>query len=268
LLPPSVPAGHAANPVPVGNCSTFTPGTYSGAGSVALTARNYFASGVYYFDNVGTMDLTGKSLFGGNSASNETTVTATSDARPCSNDLAVPGTVGSGVKFILGGTSAVVTGNNGFIELFARQGGASSTEGRQGVTLMTVPPSTANWDPSPIDYATARAGEASCGGGGSNIGFVVHGYTITPYSRVCIRNNQDQTQYLSGLDVGRLTVDDSNNIGGLTISVTQQSSPRTLRVTATATDATGATARPITATATVTIDNSTNAFNVTSWRVD
>src|SRR5262249_27594115 len=141
--------------------------------ALPLNARNYFVSGTYYFENV-HINANNQELVGGRPAPGELLLNGTP---ACGSDPA--GTVGTGVKFILGGNSTLSADNpRGKIELFARQGGPAS-DGTQTISVQTVqgtdagvqPGTPGGWLPSTLSASDT----VMWVGNGTNPALTVHG---------------------------------------------------------------------------------------------
>ena len=170
------------SPPPAGNCDVYLPGKYSNqtiniTNSGNTPAQAYFASGVYYLDNV-TIDISKGIVFAGaphtgatylGNTYNESSALAAAPLgfTPCSGDSFADSASGSdgsvngtGAKFILGGSSKIVIDNpKGYLEMYSRfvpynqpsdlatAQAAAQQEGTQGLSVMTVPVGTpAPWD--------------------------------------------------------------------------------------------------------------------------
>lgn len=294
-----------ATPAP--NCSVFAPGKYEngihlnpgvnppGNGGFQ-PGQNYFGSGVYYFKNT-TIDLTKGTIFGGMPRTDTTKypgpiipaessdLGAHNDGSACANDnlQGLSGLVsGTGVKFILAGTSQLLVDNpQAFMELYARWApdqATADTEGTQGVSVMSVDsPAPSGWTaytPGGLTSLCFGVGTAS-GGGGSTLGLSVHGLVYLPTCQTVLRNNLDVSNFSGGLDLGSLSISSSTNIANFHISVLQVSVPRKMTIvsTAQATDSSGnlistSVERTVTGTAHLTVDNSAQTVTVNSWRTD
>jgi len=305
--------GPVANPG--GNCAVFAPGKYSNmtmplnTGNGNNPGQNYFASGVYYLDNV-TIDVsnaivfagaphTGKTYLGDEYDETSALTAFNSSYQPCSGDSVAnaatgnDGTVnGTGVKFILGGNSSILVDNpKGYLELYARYvpyagsgpnttaKAQAATEGTQGVSVMSVPASTASpWDAMPLGYSSLCFGQGNAnGGGGSHMGLATHGEVYVPQCFTQVRDNLDVAQFTGGLDLGRLTISSSANVSSFLISVEDVKVPVAMTITScvTMSGVTPCTAsssdgggRSVVGIAHVSVDNVQQAVTVTSWRID
>lgn len=254
-------------------CSAFAPGYYK---KIDLNDNNYFASGVYYFEDV-DLTLTAASLTGGAPSSDEAKTTSASclrDDDSAASDIDVTGASGTGVKFILGGTSRLIADNpKGVVELFGRKGtvAGAAGEGTQGVSFMTVRSTVTNaagfkFKQSSLGYGDVVLGVSNTtGGGGSKLELVMHGAVDAPDALVKVRNNKANTQFLAGIVAGQLDISTSANVSGFNVGIHTTPQPRDLKIVSVAG---GSGERTITATATVRIDSGLNTLQVLSRSVD
>lgn len=115
---PAVPAtlDPAPDTVSVPGCSIFSPGRYTSQPTLN-TNRNYFKSGVYYFDFLGTWNIDKTSVVGGTAGTETTNLDA-----PCLLEAAPNG---NGVTWVFRGSSALTVSNMAHVELFSRRPPAS-----------------------------------------------------------------------------------------------------------------------------------------------
>lgn len=132
--PTSAPASRVVN-----GCTILYPGKYTTMPTFSSSGKYYLASGVYYFENAGTMTLNGQ-VFGGAPASGEAQRFTTHT--PCSTDAAANALVpnaanGTGVQLVLGGNSSITVANStqAKVELFARVPLAAGSEGTPRVSI-------------------------------------------------------------------------------------------------------------------------------------
>jgi hypothetical protein len=195
------------------NCKLFNPGKYATAPSFNATG-NYFASGVYYFENTGTMKVPDNArVDGGMPKSPETQALNAGPPvlPPCASD-ATPGAKGSGngVLFILGGNSAFSIGNKTTFELYSRVPGAATAglEGDPGLSIYTVRSTFGGWKCSGIP---------SCNGGTvlSNTAqsqVVIHGVVYTYNANVDLfATNNSVATLAGGIVVHDLTLENSSS---------------------------------------------------------
>lgn len=229
-VPPTAPA-----PVNVSStCRLFKPGTYtsfSGAKSLlsAAGSQNYFASGVYYLNSVGRVDIgSGMVLFGGQPQAPETQVLP--GATPCTSDAASGGAAsGKGVKFIMGGNSRFRIAGSTMFELFTRVA-ASSDEGTDGITMETVPASSPGWN-------TWSSGTPVLDLTSGGAGVAVHGLVYAANADVRLYGTSGAVaQLLNGVVANRLTLQAAAGSTALGVQLQPGAPlpPRTVKVIATA----------------------------------
>jgi len=204
-----------------GTCAIFLPGRYRSGLNLALgnDDANYFASGVYYFEDLGHIDFVDGRVFGG------AVDTASGDAQsltanPCADDATAGVTTGdTGVQFILGGTSWLDV-NKADTELMAFHP-ASSGQGPAGVSIRTVPSSP------PTGYKETTSGGADHKGlallvaSGNNPHLSVHGLIYTPNASVALNStNTAAAEILGGVVAWDVSLDASASASGLLIQVT------------------------------------------------
>lgn len=271
----AMPAGNPS-PVPVGGCSVFTPGKYTTLPT--FSANNYLASGIYYFDNVGKIDLGSNALFGGQPSSlTESQIVTTS--QPCSSDTKAHAGSGTGVEIILGGNSSLYS-NKGDMELYARQPASSNVakcktevansqplvdcEGTPGISIRTVPSSApAGWDASTLG-GTGMAFSNASGNPGHT---AVHGLIYVPEGSVSLSaTNTNQAESTGGLVAWDVSLQASSSASGLVVSVQTNPTIRTTTLTSSVSEG----GKLVTATAVVEVanDGATKTVVVDSWTVN
>ncbi|HZQ27731.1 MAG TPA: hypothetical protein VFA94_08530 [Acidimicrobiales bacterium] len=250
-VPPAAPA-----PTTVGSCKVFYPGTYTTP--IALAGETYFVSGVYYLVNT-SLSAGSENVVGGMPGPDMPINPAA-----CTNDAAAGAGSGTGVKFILGGTSTISAGNpHGAIELFSRRGGDPAVEGTQRISVMTVPAGS----PAPWVASTLGVTDAALQvGNGNNPALVVHGMVHVPNAFIDFSaTNSSEAQLRGGLVAARLKLQNSASASGLVVSVDTGANQRQIVVTSTA-HGTGSGERDIVATAVIDIaSNPSRDVAVESW---
>jgi hypothetical protein len=252
-LPNSVPS-IAPNPVTTGGCTVFSPGKYTSTNYLP-GKNNYFVSGVYYFVDV-NIDVRKMQIVGGakSSPSEQSLLT------PCASDPA--GTVGTGVRWILGGSSAInVRDPSGLIELFERVNGPAS-EGTQGISIQTVQGSDpGGWPASSLGVNDLVLQE----GNGNTPLAAIHGLVYTPNAKVDLdATNTARAWLLAGVVTGRLVLRQQATVDGVRVSVETGLGEREIILTSTSGPSTGAHA---VATAVLTITNDApRTLDIQSWR--
>ena len=266
-----VPTATRPAPYTSGGCTILFPGKYTSRPTFSSSGKYYFASGVYYFHNVGTITLNGQ-VFGGAPGSESQLFTGIT---PCANDAAanarVPGSAtGSGVEFVLGGNSRITLGNStsNKVELFSRAPANPDAEGTPGVSIYA--PRTAGsgysaWNTtSALDLPRAKPQ------------IVIHGLVYTPNSplTVLIVTNPsaaNAAMFQGGLVVQVLAIKSTGsnpftNLGFASVALPDPPTPRTVVVTATA-DATNPGEPPTVVKAVVLLPVSPSTPpTVLSWR--
>ena len=206
---PAVPtAVGIPDPPTVGGCTIFKPGHYTAAPQ--LGARNYFISGVYYFDNVGPWAGNGgDEVVGGNNPSDPTN-TGPGSINPCVADPEAadraPGSHGSGygVQWIFGGNSRLELKNNDKILLHTRAPGRTETATTPGISLQTVganpPAGYTSTDPN-LEVVATKAGHP---------GFASYGLIYAPHADISISGPVGNTGLGNGIVVRNLAIKLSN----------------------------------------------------------
>ena len=135
-LPATAPAAAPA-PTTENSCRVFRPGTYTVAPTFA--SDNLFVSGTYYFHNIAPVRVPTGSVVIGGERPDEDRVNPGSSACEVVADKLAGGTdaPGTGVKWILGGTSWLEVQAGASVELHKRIGGTAA-EGQMGVSLQGV----------------------------------------------------------------------------------------------------------------------------------
>lgn len=262
-LPAAVPLP-ALLPTTVSGCKIFKPGTYTALTAPVLAANTYFASGVYYFENV-VMNVTSERVVGGAPASDETVLNGNA---PCATDAQAGLTgpnVGTGVKFILGKGSAIrVNTPSGQMELFARQTDAAD-EGTQGISIQTVQASDGGVWAGRASTLTAADSVLQVGNG-DNAALTLHGMTYAPNALVDFSaTNSSQAQLRGGVVAARLKLQSSASASGLAVSVNVGRGKRHIVLTSTAKGVTDG-GRDVIATAVLDIvSNATRDVSIESW---
>ena len=259
-LPTALP--NAGTSVLTGSCKVFKPGLYSG--SITLAASNYFVSGVYYFVNVSFVLSNNEIIVAG---APSTADVNTNGNTPCNGGGdAGSGAVGTGVKWIFGGTSSIDV-EKGQVELFRREGGPAS-EGSQGVSLMTVGTNASGWTKSSLDVTGSPTNVITVGSG-NQPQLAIHGLVYTPSANVDFKVTNDSYAMLtSGIVTGRLKLQASGSAlanGTPSITINNGTITRKAVITSTAEGVTDG-GRDIVATAVVNITNDVNrTVSIDSW---
>lgn len=247
---PSLIVPTAAAPAPWNvnaTCRVFFPGKYtSPLPAFSSSNRYYFASGVYYFENVGAIALGGQ-VFGGAQGTETKKLTPT----PCSTDAAangqVPGSAtGSGVEFVLGGTSRITVNSSSSenVELFSRVPLVPAAEGKPGVSIYAPRSNGTNYVRWNTGVATDRAVVFTAPGNDTSAKIVFHGLVYVPTSlqqtfEIHNPGNPAPSVFSGGLVCQALTISVGNNSQSGSVPVAQivvpsPPTPRTVVITATA----------------------------------
>jgi hypothetical protein len=279
-LPSPVPTvkipGTALAPRTVGSCTILYPGKYGSGGQTKPTfspgGRYYLASGTYYFNDTGALDLRGE-VFGGTPASTDTKQ-LTAGYTPCSNDTEARNqrptytAVGKGVTIILGGNAdfRVQSDTGARIELYTRESPESGTT--PGVTIWARNTAQGTTGYNPRHSGAALNTEQKLAE------VVLHGLTYLPNNEASLNKEPLNLEaggtsiFMGGLVAQKLTINvDGNNGsqplvasiagGGVTTTVT---TPRKTTVEATAASTSGGAPTVVTAV----IDRPTSAIE--TWR--
>jgi hypothetical protein len=300
VLPQSVPSAPASPPKTVsvgGNTwKVFYPGTYTSTDATPFSLSstyNYFASGVYYFKNipfvVGNQTVVvGGAAYPGDANTQPEKVINTPPSLQIPTDaqtLAAAGLTataanvsGSGVKFILGGSSMMGAGNPaGVIELFARRApgwntvplsSTAANEGVQRISVMTVPTVSAPnpWAAAGLKSTLIASNPVLQVGNGTNPSLTLHGTAWVPNAFVDFyATNNSEAQLRGGVVAARLKLQNSASASGLTVSVFAETAQRHMILTSTALGSTDG-GRDVKATAVIDVVNdSSRSVVVNSW---
>ena len=255
-LPSSVPGAPLHPPTTHGNCTTLYPGAYTAAPD--LSGDVYMVSGVYYFNNVGDLQV-GSTLFGGQRSPGDS---ASTTGTACASDPT--GNWGTGVELIFGGNTTLTVGNNSDLELYTREPPAGSTDNgaTPGISLYQVPPATTGgWAPSSLSNATNFLSM----GNGTHVQGAVHGAVYAPRGSISVFATNDAHAVLNGgTDVWDLNMQSSASATGLIVAIDLTPGQRYTVITATAKGVNGE--KDIISRAVVRIANDPNrTATVQSW---
>jgi hypothetical protein len=271
-LPDVVPP-EAQAPSDCNGWTVYHPGTYDSLNTVVGLVNNkgtwtlttpqqaYFASGVYYFDNV--------NLVIGPTTGNGVGTTFAGAAGPDKPVAAVPPQCdnpqapnGTGAEFIFGGTSTLSDTKN-TLEIFARSGGPLS-EGSPGLSLLQVgapplPQTGPPWDPSTAPVIVNVS---------NSVNFYVHGIVYAPNAQVNLNAvNTGGVKLMGGAEVNGIQLDapaSTTPPGDFVISIDHSPGLRKVLITSTAIGATND--KQIVSTAVVDIPNDVTATpTIESW---
>lgn len=253
-LPAAIPAD-AAPPTGNGSCRTFHPGRYSAPPALSSN-KNYFESGVYFFDNIGTWTVDAV-VYGGQPAPGET---RQNSATPCGNDVAGA----TGVRFILGGNSIIDVGNNGSLELYSRP--------FNDVPAATIRQVQAS-DPAPWGAKASTVGVSTPileDGNGRNSELTIHGLVWVPTARVDLRaTNSGVAKLQGGVVTAVLNINSSASVGPGSVDISNGSGTGRRTIVVVATVAAVGDEKALSATAVITIANDqARTVGILSWRID
>ncbi len=266
-----VPTTTAPASILQGTCRIFFPGRYTSAPDLDENAHYYFASGVYYFDDVGEIKMEAASAFGGEPPAGESR--AFSAITPCATDAIAnslrPGSAtGKGVLFVMGKNSRWKIHNHveTRFEIFSRVPADPALEPPAGISIYAPRFDGPNW------VANDASEVISMDGTGPQV--VIHGLVYAPGSDTHqLRQLANPAAgglaiFSGGLVVGRFEVkfDGSSTLGKLVRrgDGVAAATDRTVVVTATAT---GGGDAPISVQAVVRLNaNSSVPPTVLSWR--
>jgi Tfp pilus assembly protein PilX len=265
---PTTPASYTD----LASCRVFTPGVMRNVSVPLKQGGNYFQSGVYYFDNVGHIDLTKAVVTGGRPGPGDTQVLANPG---CAGAPDTSGANETGVVWILGGNSWIDVGNQGSLELFRRcsDRNACATPASAGLNNVSIvqvgtgyPGSATGTGYNPSSLSASSSPALTTKSGNTN-DMVIHGEIYTPHGVVGFGNvtNTVYGQSLGGLVASWIDLDASASASNFVIQLDTGPFVRSLRVTSTASDAKGVS---IATTADIEVGNGDGRpAKVTSWRV-
>jgi hypothetical protein len=241
-----------------GTCSIFLPGKYTGAPN--LGARNYFASGIYYFENA-DINVNGIDVFGGKKGASETV--QVDQASACAGDSDAGVSDGSGVEWILGGTSAVSIGSalNTHVELFARRPAGSASEGSAGISIRSVPAT------APAGYTPSSASTLFSDPNGANTQVAVHGLVYAPDAGVIVSSTKARGSELGGgVVASTLSLRKDFVVAGSVGIVSAAPPPDLHQFFTISSTALGGTTKDVNTTAVIELGNDTNrSVVIDSW---
>jgi hypothetical protein len=244
-------------------CRVFSPGKYT---SLDLLSHgdNYFKSGVYYFQDV-TINIDSTALVGGMPAADETE----SLTSGCSTDSGN----GTGVKFILGGSSKINIGQHGFLTLYSRDDNDDpSSEGTENISIQTVEsdwsnssssasPPAGTWKVSSLGL-TDRIIDVS---NGNTPQMLVYGGVYVRNARIFINPTNSAVAWLrGGLLTGSLQFRQEATISGVLFSIKTSTEARQVKIVS---KVVGASGRQLVSTAIANITNDEGrTLTLSSWR--
>lgn len=232
-------------------CRVFEPGVYQSA--PVMDGRNYFKSGVYVFDNIGTWNIKSASVYGGSRGKEFPRLTGDG---PCFREPR-PNPKGDGVRFIFERESRINVQVGAEIELYSHQPPSSAPDplAARRVSIQVVSPGAPSpWQPRPASYTPPVLNVEA----GSTQKLVVHGSILAPTAPVTLfATSESVAQSLNGVLASRLDLQSSASTSATRLVVTVQPDPlssRKMLLRATAPAAAGA-ERSVVATAVVEMYN-------------
>jgi Tfp pilus assembly protein PilX len=255
-VPPAAPAPVSVVTSPGQTCRVFFPGTYTDP--IAFSGDHYFRSGTYYFQNV-DLSINGR-VIGGERGTLETRVN--SGAGPCDayDEDSPTDNPGTGVQWILGGTSKITVGNGDNLELYSRAGGS---EPQSGISLHAVTAAEAGGG----YLVSAPSGNTLIDiGSGAHVQATFHGIVFAPGLNInSFATNASEAQFQGGLVVGHIDLQSSASASGLVVSADEAAVVRQVVIRAVA-EGTGSLV-DVTSTAVVSLGNDDpRTFTIESWR--
>lgn len=261
------------------SCRVFSPGLYTSP--PVLADRNYFKSGVYVFNGIGTWTIDRQEVVGGQPTVGDSQQTG---AIPCNGEPPTPGqTAPDGVSFVLAGNSAIVVTNQtanlvGTLELHAYTGTPRPIGAAVPAPFATIyQVQSGDGTGFPASTVTRQSGQmllmtGSTGGSGLRRAEIsIHGPVHAPTGIISIEATTDsaRAKYIGGIVAGefRLQASGSTPPGALEISVRTSAGERTVLLTSTVDQRPGE--KPISARALLTVANDANrTTNIQSWTVN
>ncbi|MEJ7583295.1 MAG: hypothetical protein WKF43_04240 [Acidimicrobiales bacterium] len=256
---PDLPKG----PLASDGCAVFFPGTYTDP--PALSAENYFVSGVYYFESIGPWLIGDATIVAGSNPS-DTTDLGNLPCRVGADAELGGGGSGFGVEWIFGGDSSISVGENSEIEIFSRVPGPGPKERGMTPRLSLVAL------PSPVgDYLAADPpGGMLLDTAAAHPALALHGLVYAPSVDLRINEPNGAVTFQNGLVARSLLVNLTGAPSGDPVTAVDISptNSRWAQLTATATSPDDPDVKPLVSRAMVEIRNTTNPATVVvhSWR--
>lgn len=262
-------------PAVVAACQLFLPGTYRSAPQLVAGKINYFASGVYHFENIGAWTVANTAIVAGSqvtapdNAAECTKAAPTAALAPTATEAGLAAVSGFGATFVFSGTSYMDMGANSEFTIHPRlaaTGTPAWTERLSVVALKDAVGQPSGWS----SFTSGRTDDVVKPQPGNTPVIVINGVYYTPRASLTVgATNTVRTEYLGGLVVDRLTIAESASAIRLTISIGFLPGDRIVRLTSRAvrlaTEPTGA--KPITSVAVATVSKSAGfPVTISSWR--
>jgi hypothetical protein len=255
------------------SCRIFKPGQYSQPPDLA--ERNYFKSGVYYFNWTSdtTWDVDHATVHGGRPSDSE--AVEERFPPPASCDRAADTTNGYGVLFVFGDQARMKVEEHGGVELFGRTGEAGASDNLSFVAVPTGdssnwPTGLGGWTASTVSGVPILDIKE-----GSQQDLAVHGMIYAPTKDVILTaTNSVVAQAMGGLVAYTLELKSSASADAFSVSIPAGlPNPRTLLVTACTDPSANSSCehsgseRPVSSRAVVVVANDdVRTVTVDSWR--
>lgn len=247
----------------VPGCRVFFPGTYTVAPDLA--AENYFVSGDYYFENVNFEIKQAKVIGGqpGGAALGDVEgfiYSPACDGAPAYSRDVWDAESGTGVTWVLGGSSRIYVNTQGELELFRRRTGNAT------ISIIAAPQGNAEGYLPSTNVATSSEWLIdSKSGNGQDL--VIHGQVYAPYGRVRLNNitNIANGQMLGGVVAAVLDVQASASASNFLIRVETDPTNFKLLLISSATDQRGGVTR---VRSVIDMNPDSGEVAVNSWRVE
>ena len=210
-------------------CVIFSPGRYTAPPNLDSSHVNYFASGTYFFDNIGAWAIKQAIVVGGLPTAPETASCATT-----LNDTQGGGT-GAGATFVFGGSSFIDFDVDAHLEIFERVLPATDTTSTPGLAVVAL----TNLEPNQGYSASTVTGDLFKPKNGNTPDFILHGVLYAPSSTLTVNaTNGVRAQLLEGLIVNKFRIEEASSSSALQITITFRPGSRRVRLTSTASAAT------------------------------
>ena len=258
---PAVPP--LLNPAPITlptGCTVFLPGKYTVAPT--LGTENYFASGNYYFENIGRWAIGATVIAGYSDGSmGDAQFLTANKCTNAQNNAAVVAAVannGPGSTFYLGGNSRIYVDNQGGLEIMRRK------QDRGPVSIQAIETTAGGYVRSTVDYASGLNILETKSGNTNDM--VIHGLVWAPRASASLGNvtNTANGQLLGGIVSAYLDVQASASVSAFNIRI--ETNPTFGKVLLIATATKDGHSTKIRVVADVQPDN--NFVAVNSWRVE
>lgn len=255
---PTVPVAQTSLPplgTPTGTCKVYSQGQQTG-GTLNLSNPTFFNSGVYYFNNV-TINVTAK-VTAGKRIGGSFPVNTTTDHFDSSCQTAWTADPGTGVVFILGGSSTLNVGNGGRLGIYPKDLTVGSGTG--AVSVISFNTSTLGYVPSTLDPDST---ELISRHNGSTRSASFYGLTYVPRGWVDTGNASSGAyiQFIGGLVAARANVRTEPPVGAFAMYVPSELVDNYLLESTATFDGTSTTVRVVSKV------GDTGGLEVVTWRV-